>query len=102
MGIAKSENTVSGTHGGGRIRSSLACAAEAIGSAIGGLGDESTISEGMPSWWFPISQGNFAASDGDPDETSRRTLSGLSAEPERLTGDPAYALWFFTTKIGGE
>ena len=73
-----------------------------IESAIGGLGDESTISEGMPGWWFPISQGNFAASDGDPDETSRRTLSGLSAKLERLTGDPAYALWFFTTKICGE
>lgn len=67
-----------------------------------GLGDESTIGESMPGWWFPISQGNFAASDGDPDETARRSFTGLSAELERLTGDPAYALWFFTTKIGGE
>ena len=67
-----------------------------------GLGDESTIGEGMPGWWFPISQGNFAASNGDPDETARRSFTGLSAELERLTGDPAYALWFFTTKIGGE
>lgn len=67
-----------------------------------GLGDESTIGEGMPGWYFPISLGNFAASNGDPDETARRALSGLSAELERLTGDPAYALRFFTTKIGGE
>lgn len=67
-----------------------------------GLGDESTIGEGMPGWYFPISLGNFAASNGDPDETAGRALSGLSAELERLTGDPAYALWFFTTKIGGE
>ena len=50
MGIAKSENTVSDTHGGGRIRSALARTAGAgvIESAIGGLGDESTISEGVP------------------------------------------------------
>lgn len=67
-----------------------------------GLGDESVIGEGMPGWWFPISQDNFAASDGDPDETARRSFTGLSAELERLTGDPAYALWFFITKIGGE
>lgn len=67
-----------------------------------GLGDESTIGEGMPGWYFPISLGNFAASNGNPDETARRALSGLSAELERMTGDPAYALWFFTTKIGGE
>lgn len=67
-----------------------------------GLGDESVIGEGMPGWWFPISQDNFAASDGDPDETARRSFTGLSAELERLTEDPAYALWFFTTKIGGE
>lgn len=67
-----------------------------------GLGDESTIGEGMPGWWFPISQGNFAASNGDPDETAKRSFTGLSAELERLTGDPAYALRFFITKIGGE
>ena len=67
-----------------------------------GLGDESVIGEGMPGWWFPISQDNFAASDGDPDETARRSFTGLSAELERLTGDPAYALRFFITKIGGE
>lgn len=56
----------------------------------------------MPGWWFPIALDNFAASDGNPDETSERAMSGLSAELERLTGDPAYALWFFSTKIGGE
>lgn len=38
MGIAKSGDTVSGTHGGGRIRSSLARAAGAIGSAIERVG----------------------------------------------------------------
>lgn len=67
-----------------------------------GLGDKAIIGEDMPSWWFPIALDNFAASDGDPDETSERAMSGLSAELERLTGDPAYVLWFFSTKIGGE
>lgn len=38
MGIAKSVDTVSGTHGGGRIRSSLSRAAGAIGLAIERLG----------------------------------------------------------------
>lgn len=173
MGIAKSENTVLGTHCGGRIRSLLARTAGAIGSAIErlgtffalavtsafalastvatwgptvsmdqadesvvrlplsdsgvprrtfdgrvgyglgdgiptvswleiGLGDKAIIGEDMPSWWFPIALDNFAASDGDPNETAERAMSGLSAELERLTGDPAYALWFFSTKIGGE
>lgn len=67
-----------------------------------GLGDESTIGDGMPGWWFPIALGNFAASDGDSVETAGRALSGLSAELERLTSNPPYALWFFSTKIGGE
>lgn len=67
-----------------------------------GLGDESIIGEDMPGWWFPIALDNFAASDGDPSETAERAMSGLSAELDRLTGDPAYALWFFSTKIGGE
>ena len=38
MGIAKSKDTVSGMHGGSRIRSSLARAAGAIGSAIERVG----------------------------------------------------------------
>ena len=38
MGIAKSKDTVSGTHGGGRIRSSLSRVAEAIGSTIERVG----------------------------------------------------------------
>lgn len=67
-----------------------------------GLGDKALIGEDMPGWWFPIALDNFAASDGDPGETAERAMSGLSAELDRLTGDPAYALWFFSTKIGGE
>lgn len=67
-----------------------------------GLGDKALIGEDMPGWWFPIALDNFAASDGDTGETAERAMSGLSAELDRLTGAPAYALWFFSTKIGGE
>lgn len=60
MGIAKSKDTVSGMHGGSRIRSSLARAAGAIGSAIERLGTffalaiAVAVSTAAQIWWISV------------------------------------------------
>ena len=67
-----------------------------------GLGNDAIMSSDMPGWWFPIAQDNFLNAEGNQEKISKLVSNGIDAELSRMSNDPAYTAWFFTTKIGSE
>lgn len=63
-----------------------------------GLSDDSIIGPMAPGWWGRYAVNNRKANFGDWDAEAEQATADLQERVTRLAGDPAYALWFFTTK----
>lgn len=63
-----------------------------------GLSDDGILGPTAPGWWGRYAVNNRKANFGDWEAEAEQSAIDLQERVDRLVGDPAYALWFFTTK----
>lgn len=67
-----------------------------------GLENEAVFGETMPGWYAANEADTWFALNNDYDATSEVYKQGIIDNVLALAQDPAYALWFFSTKLGTE